>query len=50
VARVDWSDPRGRPVASVEVSMTNQKGETMATGSAEVRMPSERLPEVETRP
>jgi hypothetical protein len=50
VTRLDWSDPSGRPVASVDVEMTNQKGEVMATGSAEVRLPSERRPEAEARP
>ena len=49
VTRVDWSDPSGRPVAGVDVSMENQKGEVMATGSAEVRLPGERLPEAERR-
>jgi acyl dehydratase len=49
VTRIDWSDPSGRPVASVDISMANQKGEVMATGSAEVRLPSERLPEAEGR-
>ena len=50
LARVDWSDPSGRPIACVDVTMANQKGEVMATGTAEVRMPSERLPEAEARP
>jgi len=50
VAQVDWGDPSGRPIATVEVTMANQKGETLATGTAEVRLPSERLPERETRP
>jgi acyl dehydratase len=44
VTRVDWSDPSGRPIAHVALTMTNQKGEIMASGSAEVRMPTERLP------
>jgi acyl dehydratase len=44
VSRVDWSDPSGRPIAHVSLAMTNQKGEVMATGTAEVRMPTERLP------
>ena len=44
VTRVDWIDPSGRPIAHVDVTMTNQKGEVMASGTAEVRMPTERLP------
>lgn len=44
VSRVDWSDPSGQPIAHVALSMANQKGEVMATGTAEVRMPTERLP------
>jgi acyl dehydratase len=34
----------GQPLASVAVSMTNHKGEVLASGTAEVRLPSERLP------
>jgi acyl dehydratase len=49
VTRIDWNDPGGRPVASVDVAMENQKGEVMATGSAEVRLAGERLPEAERR-
>ena len=49
VERVDWSDPSGRPVATVSVVMTNQKGDVMASGTAEVRLPTERLPEAEAR-
>jgi len=30
--------------------MTNQRGETMASGTAEMRLPSERLPEAGARP
>jgi acyl-coenzyme A thioesterase PaaI-like protein len=29
----------GRSVAVVQVAMTNQRGETMAQGTAEVRLP-----------
>jgi hypothetical protein len=47
VSRVDWGDPSGRPVATVEVVMTNQRDEVMASGAAEVRLPSERQPEAE---
>jgi hypothetical protein len=49
VERVDWSDPSGRPVATVSVVMTNQHGDVMASGAAELRLPTERLPEAEAR-
>ncbi len=39
VERMIWDDPSGRPVAVVSVTMTNQKGDTMAKGTAEVRLP-----------
>jgi hypothetical protein len=32
------------PVATVHVTMTNQRGEEMAVGDAEVRLPTETLP------
>ena len=38
VARMVWDDPSGRPVAVVTVTMTNQKGDVMAKGQAEVRL------------
>ena len=41
VLELRWSDPSGHPVAVVEVVMTNQRGEVMAKGSAEVRLPQE---------
>jgi hypothetical protein len=50
VSRVDWNGGDGRPLASVDVVMTNQRGETMASGTAEIRLPSERLPEAAARP
>jgi acyl dehydratase len=50
VTRVDWSEPSGCPVATVELVMTNQDGQVMASGVAEVRLPSERLPEAAPRP
>jgi acyl dehydratase len=41
VAELRWSDPSGHPIAAVEVVMTNQRGEVMAKGTAEVRLPAE---------
>lgn len=41
VAELRWTDPSGQPVAAVEVVMTNQRGEVMAKGTAEVRLPTE---------
>ena len=34
----------GQPVASLAVSMTNQKKDVLASGTAEVRLPTEKLP------
>ena len=36
--------PSGQPVAAVKVVMTNQKEQVMASGQAEVLLPTERLP------
>ena len=41
VAGMVWDDPSGQPVAVVDVTMTNQKGDVMAKGRAEVRLPTE---------
>lgn len=38
VVAVSWDDPSGLPVATVQVTMTNQKGDVMAKGRAEVRL------------
>ena len=35
----------GLPIATIEVVMTNQKDDVMASGEAEVLLPSETLPE-----
>ena len=35
----------GQPIASVKVVMTNQRNEVMASGTAEVRLPTEQQPE-----
>jgi hypothetical protein len=37
-------DPNGQSVATVKVVMTNQREEVMASGEAEVRLPSEQHP------
>ena len=39
--------PSGQPVATVQVTMTNQNGDIMASGSAEVKLPTETLPAAE---
>jgi acyl dehydratase len=41
VLELRWNDAGGHPIAVVEVVMTNQRGEVMAKGSAEVRLPTE---------
>jgi hypothetical protein len=41
VVEMIWDDPKGSPLAVVEVTMTNQKDEVMAKGRAEVRLPGE---------
>jgi hypothetical protein len=35
----------GQPIANVNVVMTNQRSEVMASGTAEVRLPTETRPE-----
>ena len=42
VTRVDLDGPQ--PIASVKVTMTNQRDEVMAAGTAELRLPTETLP------
>jgi acyl dehydratase len=44
VVRVDHDDRSGQPIASVRVTMTNQRDEVMAQGTAEVRLPTESAP------
>ena len=44
VTKIDHGDPSGRPVATVHVVMTNQKDEVLASGDAEIRLPTETLP------
>jgi acyl dehydratase len=44
VAELDHDDPSGQPIARVELTMTNQRGEVLAAGHAEVRLPTETLP------
>jgi hypothetical protein len=50
VEKVEFPDRSGQPLATVHVAMTNQAGDVMASGSAELRLPSERLPEAWPRP
>jgi len=49
VIGVDHEDPTGRPLAKIRVSMTNQNGDELAAGQAEVLLPTETLPEAEAR-
>ncbi len=44
VTKIDHGDPSGRPVATVHVVMTNQKDAVLASGDAEIRLPTETLP------
>ncbi len=44
VLAVDQAGADGRPIATVRVIMTNQREEVMASGRAEVRLPTETLP------
>ena len=44
VTQLDHNHPSGRPLATVRVSMTNQRGEEMAFGDAEMLLPTESLP------
>ena len=37
-------EPGAQPIASVRVVMTNQRDEVMASGEAELRLPTEKLP------
>ena len=41
---IDQSDRSGQPVVAIDVVMTNQRGEEMAAGRAEARLPTESLP------
>ena len=44
VLEIRSDDPSGQPLASLRVVMTNQRDEVMASGTAEVRLPTESLP------
>jgi len=44
VTAVEEERGSGRPIASVTATMTNQRGEVMASGQAEIRLPSEQAP------
>jgi hypothetical protein len=44
VADLSWEAGSGQPVARVTLTMSNQRDEVMATGSAEVRLPTETQP------
>ena len=44
VAAIDHADRSGQPVVAIDVVMTNQRDEVMASGRAEARLPTETLP------
>jgi acyl dehydratase len=44
VVELETERATGQPLATLRVAMTNQRGEGMASGRAEVRLPTERLP------
>jgi hypothetical protein len=44
VLSVEKSDSAAQPIASVQVVMTNQHGEAMAQGTAELKLPTETSP------
>jgi len=44
IGAVDHSDPSGQPVVAIDLVMTNQRDEVMASGRAEARLPTEELP------
>jgi len=44
VIGIEQPSPQAQPIASVRVVMTNQRDEVMASGQAEVRLPTEKLP------
>jgi len=47
VIEVNHDDPSGRPLARIKVSMTNQNGDELAAGTAEMLLPTETLPAAE---
>jgi hypothetical protein len=49
VESVSHEDPSGQPIASVNVTMSNQNEDVLATGVAKIRLPTETLPLPETR-
>ena len=44
VVEISNDDPSGRPLAKINVSMTNQNGDELALGVADVLLPTETLP------
>jgi hypothetical protein len=49
VTEISYDDPSGQPVATIHVVMSNQREETLASGDAKVRLPTESLPVAERR-
>jgi hypothetical protein len=49
VTEISHDDPSGQPVATIHVVMSNQREETLASGDAKVRLPTESLPVAERR-
>jgi hypothetical protein len=44
VVSIEQDGPSGQPVVTLKVVMTNQREEVMASGEAEIRLPTETLP------
>jgi acyl dehydratase len=44
VLEVEEEESSGQPLATVQVTMTNQDGSIMANGTAELRLPTNKLP------
>jgi len=44
VLEVEEEESSGQPLATVQVTMTNQDGSIMANGTAELRLPTDKLP------
>ena len=44
VTHISHDDPSGQPVATLHIVMTNQDDAVLASGDAQVRLPTETLP------
>jgi hypothetical protein len=50
VVEISHDHPSGRPLVTVRVRMTSQKGDEMAFGDAELLLPTESDPQPESQP